>query len=107
MAFDVDWFLLFHSIDDPAMARFLATDRTGRFGGCVTHRSRLKGLCACSQFGGAGGGGVESAAEGFLHAGGVVWLKVMKRGPLEPLITLIDIEHQTQKQRCVARNAKL
>lgn len=43
MAFDVDWFLLFHSIDDAAMARFLATDRTGRFDGYVTHRSRLEG----------------------------------------------------------------
>lgn len=43
MAFDVDWFMLFHSIDDAAMARFLATDRTGRFDGYVPHKSRLMG----------------------------------------------------------------
>lgn len=43
MAFDVDWFILFHSIDDAVMGRFLATDRTGRFDGYVPHRSRLKG----------------------------------------------------------------
>lgn len=43
MAFDVDWFLLFHSIDDMAMGKFLATDPTGRFDGYVPHQSRLRG----------------------------------------------------------------
>ena len=43
MAFDVDWFMLFQSIDDGAMGRFLATDQTGRFDGYLPHRSRLDG----------------------------------------------------------------
>lgn len=43
MAFDVDWFMLFHCIDDGAMARFLEIDQTGRFDGYLPHRSRLEG----------------------------------------------------------------
>ena len=43
MAFDVDWFMLFHSISDNAMGQFLKTDKTGRFDGYVSHRERLIG----------------------------------------------------------------
>jgi GR25 family glycosyltransferase involved in LPS biosynthesis len=43
MAFDVDWFMLFHSISNKAMDLFLQTDRTGRFDGYVPHRERLSG----------------------------------------------------------------
>jgi GR25 family glycosyltransferase involved in LPS biosynthesis len=43
MAFDVDWFMLFHSIGDKAMELFLQTDRTGRFDGYVPHGERLNG----------------------------------------------------------------
>ena len=43
MAFDVDWFMLFQSIDDGAMGRFLETDQTGRFDGYLPHRLRLEG----------------------------------------------------------------
>ena len=43
MAFDVDWFMLFHSIDDDAVGRFLEMDQTGRFDGYLPHRSRLEG----------------------------------------------------------------
>lgn len=43
MAFDVDWFMLFQSIDDGAMGRFLEMDQTGRFDGYLPHRSRLEG----------------------------------------------------------------
>jgi GR25 family glycosyltransferase involved in LPS biosynthesis len=43
MAFDVDWFMLFHSIGDKAMEFFLQTDRTGRFDGYAPHQERLNG----------------------------------------------------------------
>jgi len=43
IAFDVDWFMLFHSISDNAMRQFLKTDKTGRFDGYVPHRERLNG----------------------------------------------------------------
>jgi GR25 family glycosyltransferase involved in LPS biosynthesis len=43
MAFDVDWFMLFHSIADNAMEQFLKTDKTGRFDGYVPHWERLIG----------------------------------------------------------------
>ena len=43
MAFDVDWFMLFHSVSDNAMWQFLKTDKTGRFDGYVPHRERLNG----------------------------------------------------------------
>jgi len=43
MAFDVDWFLLFHTINDAAVESFLETDRTGRFNGYVPNRLRLSG----------------------------------------------------------------
>jgi GR25 family glycosyltransferase involved in LPS biosynthesis len=43
MAFDVDWFMLFHSISVEAMELFLKADRTGRFEGYEPHRERLSG----------------------------------------------------------------
>ena len=43
MAFDVDWFLLFHSISDASMESFLGIDGTGRFDGYVPNRKRLDG----------------------------------------------------------------
>jgi GR25 family glycosyltransferase involved in LPS biosynthesis len=43
MAFDVDWFMLFHSISDNAMEQFLRTDKTGRFDRYKPHLERLNG----------------------------------------------------------------
>jgi hypothetical protein len=44
MAFDVDWFMLFQSLDDVAMGHFLEVDRTGRFDGHRPHPARLRSL---------------------------------------------------------------
>ena len=43
MSFDVDWFMLFHSVSNESMRLFLQTDRTGRFDGYVPHPERLCG----------------------------------------------------------------
>ena len=50
MAFDVDWFMLFHSISDNAMGQFLKIDKTGRFDGYVPHRERLNGYVLVPSF---------------------------------------------------------
>jgi GR25 family glycosyltransferase involved in LPS biosynthesis len=42
MSFDVDWFMLFHSISSESMSLFLQTDQTGRFTGYEPHETRLK-----------------------------------------------------------------
>jgi GR25 family glycosyltransferase involved in LPS biosynthesis len=42
MAFDVDWFLLFQTLNPAEMQYFLSTDRTGRFTGHCPHPARLK-----------------------------------------------------------------
>jgi GR25 family glycosyltransferase involved in LPS biosynthesis len=44
MAFDVDWFLLFQSLDETALAHFLSIDQTGRFDGHQPHPIRLNSL---------------------------------------------------------------
>ena len=42
MNFDVDWFMLFHSISNESMRLFLQTDQTGRFTGYEPHKNRLE-----------------------------------------------------------------
>jgi GR25 family glycosyltransferase involved in LPS biosynthesis len=42
MSFDVDWFMLFHSISNESMRLFLQTDQTGRFTGYEPHKNRLE-----------------------------------------------------------------
>jgi GR25 family glycosyltransferase involved in LPS biosynthesis len=44
MRFDVDWFMLFHSINNETMRFFLQTDQTGRFDGYIPHNFRLNGF---------------------------------------------------------------
>lgn len=42
MSFDVDWFMLFHSISNESMRLFLQMDQTGRFTGYEPHKNRLE-----------------------------------------------------------------
>lgn len=42
MSFDVDWFMLFHSISNESMRLFLQTDQTVRFTGYEPHKNRLE-----------------------------------------------------------------
>ena len=42
MSFDVDWFMLFHSVSNESMSLFLQTDQTGRFTGYEPHKNRLE-----------------------------------------------------------------
>jgi GR25 family glycosyltransferase involved in LPS biosynthesis len=44
MSFDVDWFMLFHCINNETMRLFLQTDQTGRFDGYIPHKFRLSGF---------------------------------------------------------------